>query len=93
MVTRNGLPQFAAFVLVCGVMALSLTAAAQKKSPETKYTEPTAAVAPKPETGETTEHEDPMFKGMKYRLVGPFRGDRSLPASGIPGEQTTYYLG
>jgi photosystem II stability/assembly factor-like uncharacterized protein len=37
--------------------------------------------------------EDPQFKGMKYRLVGPFRGGRSLTAAGIPGDPSTYYFG
>jgi photosystem II stability/assembly factor-like uncharacterized protein len=37
--------------------------------------------------------EDPLFKGMKYRLIGPFRGGRSLTAAGIPGDPTTYYFG
>ena len=36
---------------------------------------------------------DPAFRGMKYRLVGPFRGGRSLTAAGIPGDPTTYYFG
>jgi photosystem II stability/assembly factor-like uncharacterized protein len=40
-----------------------------------------------------TENEDPQFKGMKYRLVGPFRGGRSLTASGVAGDPTTYYFG
>ena len=92
MVTQNRLPQCATF-LVSALFILSLTAVAQKKSPENKNTEPTAQVAPKAETPEATEHEDPMFKGMKYRLVGPFRGGRSLTASGIPGDPTTYYFG
>jgi hypothetical protein len=91
MVTQNRLPQIAAF-FVSALLIFSLTAAAQKKSPENKNTEPTAQVTAKPET-ETAEHEDPMFKGMKYRLVGPFRGGRSLTASGIPGDPTTYYFG
>src|SRR5205085_4192652 len=30
---------------------------------------------------------------MKYRVIGPFRGGRSLTASGIPGDPTTYYFG
>ena len=37
--------------------------------------------------------EDKLFKGMKYRLLGPFRGGRSLTAAGIPGDPTTYYFG
>ena len=37
--------------------------------------------------------EDKLFKGMKYRMIGPFRGGRSLTAAGIPGDPTTYYFG
>jgi photosystem II stability/assembly factor-like uncharacterized protein len=39
------------------------------------------------------DNEDPQFKGMKYRLVGPFRGGRSLTASGVAGDPNTYYFG
>ena len=42
---------------------------------------------------ESTRPEDKPFKGMKYRLIGPFRGGRSLTAAGIPGDPTTYYFG
>ena len=42
---------------------------------------------------ESTKPEDKPFKGMKYRLIGPFRGGRSLTAAGIPGDPTTYYFG
>ena len=52
-----------------------------------------APEAAKTEDSEKNENEDPNFKGMKYRLVGPFRGGRSLTASGIPGDPTTYYFG
>ncbi len=31
--------------------------------------------------------------GMQYRLIGPFRGGRSLTATGIPGDPSTYYFG
>jgi photosystem II stability/assembly factor-like uncharacterized protein len=37
--------------------------------------------------------EEKPFKGMKYRMIGPFRGGRSLTATGIPGDPTTYYFG
>jgi photosystem II stability/assembly factor-like uncharacterized protein len=37
--------------------------------------------------------EDKLFNGMKYRMIGPFRGGRSLTAAGIPGDPTTYYFG
>jgi photosystem II stability/assembly factor-like uncharacterized protein len=52
--------------------------------------------ASKPQTASHSESEKPedkLFKGMKYRLIGPFRGGRSLTAAGIPGDPTTYYFG
>src|ERR1022692_5014360 len=42
---------------------------------------------------ESDKPEDKLFKGMKYRMIGPFRGGRSLTAAGIPGDPTTYYFG
>ena len=42
---------------------------------------------------EPAKPEEKPFKGMKYRLIGPFRGGRSLTAAGIPGDPTTYYFG
>ena len=42
---------------------------------------------------EAEKPEDLAFKGMKYRSIGPFRGGRSLSASGIPGDALTYYFG
>jgi photosystem II stability/assembly factor-like uncharacterized protein len=44
-------------------------------------------------TSEPSKPEEKPFKGMKYRLIGPFRGGRSLTAAGIPGDPTTYYFG
>ncbi len=35
----------------------------------------------------------PAAGGMEYRAIGPFRGGRSLTASGIPGDPKTYYFG
>src|SRR3954454_25077067 len=33
------------------------------------------------------------FSEMKWRLIGPFRGGRSLTAVGIPGQPAVYYFG
>src|SRR5262245_36483747 len=38
-------------------------------------------------------YPDTLFKGMKYRLIGPWRGGRSLTAVGVPSEPHTYYFG
>ena len=47
----------------------------------------------KNEDKEEKSEGDPIFRGMKYRSIGPFRGGRSLTAAGIPGDPTTYYFG
>jgi photosystem II stability/assembly factor-like uncharacterized protein len=78
---------FVCSLLLCGVVL------AQKTSPEKQVASPAAQATPKTETAEPEKNEDPLFKGMKYRIVGPFRGGRSLTASGIPGDPTTYYFG
>ena len=33
------------------------------------------------------------YGGMKWRLVGPFRGGRVLTVAGVPSEPNTYYFG
>ncbi len=33
------------------------------------------------------------FKPLKYRNIGPFRGGRSVTASGVKGDPLTYYMG
>jgi photosystem II stability/assembly factor-like uncharacterized protein len=54
---------------------------------------PSAANADESSSDRDKKKEDPLFKGMKYRSIGPYRGGRSLTASGIPGDPTTYYFG
>ncbi len=34
-----------------------------------------------------------IFKPMKWRSIGPFRGGRSVTATGVVGDMTTYYMG
>ena len=36
---------------------------------------------------------DSIFKSLKYRNIGPFRGGRSVTASGVQGDPLTYYMG
>ncbi len=42
---------------------------------------------------EKPEEPKSPFAGMKYRLVGPFRGGRALAVAGAPGDDNTYYFG
>ena len=37
--------------------------------------------------------QDSMFRGLKWRNIGPFRGGRSVASSGVIGEPMTYYMG
>jgi photosystem II stability/assembly factor-like uncharacterized protein len=34
-----------------------------------------------------------LYSGLKWRLVGPFRGGRVVAVAGIPGSSTTFYFG
>ena len=91
------------FVVI--LLLLSTIAAAQRRQPN-KPSEP--SVTPSP-TGEPTEEKFPLeagvvpqpqpaapkspFEGMKYRLVGPFRGGRVVAVAGVPGQDDAYYFG
>jgi photosystem II stability/assembly factor-like uncharacterized protein len=55
--------------------------------------QPAAANSSDTTDSESAKPEEKAFKGIKYRLVGPFRGGRSLTAAGVPGDPTTYYFG
>jgi photosystem II stability/assembly factor-like uncharacterized protein len=86
--------------LLVTLLAVPQTARAQKRvekqnpSPAAQANKSATAAEETSGTGKEEEKkEDPTFKGMKYRLVGPFRGGRSLTATGIPGDPNTYYFG
>src|ERR1039458_8630747 len=66
---------------------------AVKPSPTTQTAQPPAEAAKDSDAAEASKPEEKAFKGMKYRMIGPFRGGRSLTAAGIPGDPTTYYFG
>jgi photosystem II stability/assembly factor-like uncharacterized protein len=34
-----------------------------------------------------------LFDGLKWRLIGPFRGGRAVAVAGVPGDSTTFYFG
>lgn len=39
------------------------------------------------------QQADSIFKPLKYRNIGPFRGGRSVAVSGVVGDPLTYYMG
>lgn len=65
---------------------ITATSFAQKNKSNTRPTTST----PTP-SGITVDPE--LFKGLKWRNIGPFRGGRSNAVSGIPGNIMTYYTG
>jgi photosystem II stability/assembly factor-like uncharacterized protein len=86
----------AAFVLsmvLFASFALSQQRESNVKKPAEQSTTPQTSTQAAEEAKQEKSEGDPLFKGMKYRAIGPFRGGRSLTASGIPGDPTTYYFG
>ena len=86
------------FVLFVFLVLFSATTFSQQKEPTRKLeagqkNAPAEPVASATEDKDEKNLGDPLFKGMSYRLVGPFRGGRSLTAAGIPGDPSTYYFG
>src|SRR2546427_9186715 len=75
------------------VLLISSVSPAQKQTESQRERKPKEQAAAVENATPAPKNEDPTFKGMKYRPIGPFRGGRSLTASGIPGDPTTYYFG
>jgi photosystem II stability/assembly factor-like uncharacterized protein len=76
-----------------GILFISVASAGFAQTRE-KERKPVELQSDTQKTSSTdTDNEDPQFKGMKYRLVGPFRGGRSLTAAGVTGDPNTYYFG
>jgi hypothetical protein len=34
-----------------------------------------------------------LFDGLRWRMIGPFRGGRSIAATGVPGDPNIFYFG
>ena len=77
------------FVLLGIALCSGVNTFGQKNAKMPKAAEPAKDAAVKPEPAKL----DDQLKGLKYRSIGPFRGGRSLTASGIAGDPTTYYFG
>ncbi len=33
-----------------------------------------------------------LYQGMRWRMIGPFRGGRTVAITGIPGKQNVFYI-
>ncbi|MCG6956916.1 MAG: glycosyl hydrolase [Gemmatimonadetes bacterium] len=53
-----------------------------------------ALLSPAPTAAQRAPAVDPsLYAGMRYRMVGPFRGGRVTAVAGIPDEPNTFFLG
>lgn len=71
-------------LLACFVFILQLNA--QQKPGKKKETQPVQPVSIATEI-------DSKLRNLKWRNIGPFRGGRSVTATGVVGDPLTYYMG
>jgi photosystem II stability/assembly factor-like uncharacterized protein len=94
---RSRIVMLSSFVLLSLLLASSQQKEGYRKT-EAPKNAPKSTASPAADDNDNDKdkddkNEDPLFRGMKYRSVGPFRGGRSLTAAGIPGDPATYYFG
>ena len=70
-------------------LVFSISALAQKK----KKNRNKKATTEKPASDYNITFEEKNFKNLKFRNVGPFRGGRSVAATGVLGQPMIYYFG
>jgi photosystem II stability/assembly factor-like uncharacterized protein len=44
-------------------------------------------------TQQAQDYNPNLYSGMKWRLIGPFRGGRVTAVAGVPGQPAVYYMG
>jgi len=54
---------------------------------------PPIQAQPAPKKKAVVKYDEALFKAMKWRGIGPFRGGRSTAVAGIPGQPYTYFFG
>ena len=42
---------------------------------------------------ETVTYDESLYKALKWRSIGPYRGGRSAAVTGVPGKPNLYYFG
>jgi photosystem II stability/assembly factor-like uncharacterized protein len=84
--------------IVVLLLTFSVTPLVAQK-PEPPSTEQRQTASPKTAQSSSADAESEEgeykgpWKGLQYRLVGPFRGGRVVTASGVVGETDVYYFG
>ncbi|MFN5200452.1 MAG: WD40/YVTN/BNR-like repeat-containing protein, partial [Gemmatimonas sp.] len=73
------------FLFVATLVAWPHAARAQRNARATPASTPSAAVSAALDTT--------ALKGLKVRMLGPFRGGRSTAVSGVPGQPHAFFMG
>ena len=86
------------FLVACLVGSVSGQKHPAKQTPDSKQQQPNQTQAAGTQAGDTETDQDEgedkgPWKGMGYRLVGPFRGGRVVAVSGVVGQENVYYFG
>jgi len=90
----------AALALLVAGLVTSVSAQRHQASPDSEAAQGQAESQKKQTPGEpipeaeldSGESQDP-WKGLQYRLVGPFRGGRVVAVAGVVGQNDVYYFG
>ena len=86
-------------ILGFAVSILAALGALNAQTPVVSPTRPvqgtTARPAPRPPTAapQMASVDPALFKGLRYRLVGPSRGGRVTTVTGVPSQPRTFYMG
>jgi photosystem II stability/assembly factor-like uncharacterized protein len=86
-----------AFLAVCLITSVSAqkpkqNADSNKQNPQ-RTSAAQSADAQKDKDDKDDDEDKGPWKGMQYRLVGPFRGGRVVAVSGVVGQENVFYFG
>ncbi|HKC70638.1 MAG TPA: hypothetical protein VKB60_03400, partial [Terriglobales bacterium] len=87
---RIAMSLFALAALFTLILQSSPASAQQRSEKAAETSAENRAATEKSKSKEEKKEEE---KGMRYRMIGPYRGGRSLTAVGVPGDPSTYYFG
>ena len=87
---RIAMSLFALAALFTLILQSSPASAQQRSEKAAETSAENRAATEKSKSKEDKKEEE---KGMRYRMIGPYRGGRSLTAVGVPGDASTYYFG
>lgn len=77
--------KLAALFFAVAIVAAPIAAQRQKKTPTQNVASSQAPAQP--------QFSETLYDGIKWRLIGPFRGGHALAVTGVPGQPNTYYFG